>query len=572
MKKPIKINTNREPLSSDEIKSHQNFKSTWQKQYLRPKPFYKNPKFFGGFIVLVVIGVVIILDVFEKRNEHALPKLEISEPIKSINIKADTVSIEAEHGDTIINESGTQLIIPNDCFMNEQGDTVKGKVDIAFREFSSSLDLFLCGIPMAYDSAGMRHQFESAGMMEIQGYQNNKPIYIRKTKRIKVNMATTDSNEGINLYRFDKGLKNWVMIGKDSINDAVAEHAANEIINDKSILPEVQQTQSLAINYIHRKQDSKEAIKLKPIEPTALKPNFEKFTIDFNEDDFPELCDFKNVKFQLLDSTIKINNETLDAVWEAVTLEQLKNRYQVSFYAQDNVLKYQVIPAFEGKDLKKANDLFKEKMASYNKALTEKKNLEMQAQQQLLLSIAASNQKAKLANKAFNNKQANLDQTSAQQMSENENGVAVLDENKVNASIASFNKRAELITKVTRSFEISGFGIYNCDRFLSQKDYQSYSFEVDIPKQIVGNGVNTYLVYKSVKTVVSLYCRRENEMIVLIKNPLDCKLMIVVDDNTIAVCSGTTIKKAIETNDSNLDFELQTINTNKESLSEIFTF
>lgn len=82
MKKPIKINTNREPLSSDEIKQHQNFKNTWQKQYLKPKPFYKNPKFFGGVIIILTLCVVVIIETFEKKETPVqTSKTNIQAPI-----------------------------------------------------------------------------------------------------------------------------------------------------------------------------------------------------------------------------------------------------------------------------------------------------------------------------------------------------------------------------------------------------------------------------------------------------------------------------------------------------------
>lgn len=577
MKKPIKINTNRANLSSDEIKKHQNFKSTWQKQYLKPKPFYKNPKFFGGVIILTIVAVVIIIDIFEKRNINKESPLEIITPIKSLDIMPDTFSIEATKGDTLTYKSGTQLIIPDNCFVNENGDTVNGKIDIAYREFNSSLDLFLCGIPMAYDSAGVRHQFESAGMMEIQGYQNNKPVFIRKTKTIKVNMASSDNKSGVNLYRFDSTLKNWVMIGKDSLNDIVAEHAENEILSDKTTAPQIQQTQTFALNYINRKQDRKQTLKLKPVAPAALKANYENFMIDFNPEDFPELTDFENVKFQLLDSTIKINTNAVDAIWEAVTLEQLNSKYQISFYAQGNVLRYHVIPAFEGKDLKGAIAIFNKKMESYKKALSVKKDLEEKAQQQLLLSIQKSNAQVKISNEAYITKEAALNIARAKQIEIYSGDVSTnnqIDSEKVNASILAYNKRVEIITKVTRSFEINGFGIFNCDRIMSEQGYKPYAFEISMPDSAQSSATNAYLIYRSIKSVINNYYNQENKtpLKINIKNPLDCRIIIVVDEKTIAICKGENIKKAIDNKDYNLAFELQSIDKNKESLSEIFTF
>ena len=90
MKKPIKINTNRAPLSTDEIKKHQNFKQTWQKQYAKPKPFYKNPKFFGGLILILITAVVVVLEYYEKR-ENQTQSIK-SEKTKSSNrMNSDTI-------------------------------------------------------------------------------------------------------------------------------------------------------------------------------------------------------------------------------------------------------------------------------------------------------------------------------------------------------------------------------------------------------------------------------------------------------------------------------------------------
>jgi hypothetical protein len=90
MKKPIKINTNRAPLTSDEIKKHQNFKQTWQKQYAKPKPFYKNPKFFGGLILILITAVVVVLEYYEKREDHT-QSINIEKTKSNNALKLDTI-------------------------------------------------------------------------------------------------------------------------------------------------------------------------------------------------------------------------------------------------------------------------------------------------------------------------------------------------------------------------------------------------------------------------------------------------------------------------------------------------
>lgn len=578
MKKPVKINTNREPLSSDEIKKHQNFKNTWKNHYLKPKPFYKNPKFFGGALLILTTVVVLIIDAVEKKNaSQPISKLNVIPPLKELDIKPDTFLLDAAQGDTLLYESGTQLIIPANSFVNENGDSIKGKVEIQYREFNSSLDLFLCGIPMGYDSAGVRNQFESAGMMEIQGFQNNKPVYVRKTKSIVVNMASLDNRAGVNLYRFDSTINNWTMIGKDSITDIVAENAEIELLNDKSTATEIQATKAMALNYIHRKQERRQLIKIKPFAPTQLKSSYENFTIDFDSYDFPELSMFENVKFQLIDSTIKISTNDAETIWEAVTLEPFKNNYQVVFYGAGNKVRYQVTPAFEEKDLPAAKLQFTKKMESYVVALTEKKKHEKEAQRKLLEAIEETNKKVKAVNDSI--KLVEIEIARVQKIDEaKQDALAQLNfiasVKKANEIILQYNKRAQLMTEVTRSFGINGFGIYNCDRILDQSQYKSYTFALEMPKNVESTAGNAYVIYRNTRSVINNYFN-SNEMDGLkisIRSPLDCKIIVVVDDKTIAVCKGENIKKAVDNKDYKLEFETVTIQSNKDELVSIFTF
>lgn len=99
MKKPIKINTDRAPINSDEIKQHQNFKHTWQKQYQKPTPFYRKPKFFGAVILLLCLVVVLIIEYnesneAEQKTKKIIPQKTIVQPLEnkdSTTVKTDTI-------------------------------------------------------------------------------------------------------------------------------------------------------------------------------------------------------------------------------------------------------------------------------------------------------------------------------------------------------------------------------------------------------------------------------------------------------------------------------------------------
>ena len=109
MKKPIKINSDRTPLTNEEIKQHQNFKATWQKQYKKPKPLYKNPKFFGGLIMIICLIAVILIETFEKKEATPF-------------IKQDSLIHTAAPIDTVKNEVNTNKIA-NDSVVQEEKES-----------------------------------------------------------------------------------------------------------------------------------------------------------------------------------------------------------------------------------------------------------------------------------------------------------------------------------------------------------------------------------------------------------------------------------------------------------------
>ena len=91
----------------------------------------------------------------------------VQPPIPEVNVPYQDYSVEAEKGDTLLYESGSILVFPSNSFVDKNGNLVKGKVKVKYREFSNPIDFFFSGIPMNYDSAGTKYNFESSGMCEI---------------------------------------------------------------------------------------------------------------------------------------------------------------------------------------------------------------------------------------------------------------------------------------------------------------------------------------------------------------------------------------------------------------------
>ena len=78
-------------------------------------------------------------------------------------------------------------------------------------------EILASGIPMRYDSAGVKQSFESAGMIEIKGIQNGKEIKLKQNKKIEINMASQKKGDRFNLYYLDTIAKQWQCLGKEKL-------------------------------------------------------------------------------------------------------------------------------------------------------------------------------------------------------------------------------------------------------------------------------------------------------------------------------------------------------------------
>lgn len=141
--------------------------------------------------------------VYEAKYEHILP------PVSGLNAPKEMFSLPVQQKQTIVSAGGTVLEIPANAFVDKNGNRVTGKVDIGYREFRNQLDILVSGIPMVFDSAGTKKQFESAGMFEITASVNGEEVFLAKDKRIDVEFTLSDSTGGYNLYYYNDKKGNW---------------------------------------------------------------------------------------------------------------------------------------------------------------------------------------------------------------------------------------------------------------------------------------------------------------------------------------------------------------------------
>jgi hypothetical protein len=189
--------------------------------------------------VLTMITTVLLCSCEGKKKEVTVKKevettFKIIPPIPKVDIAYQNFTVEPDSATVLTTPRGTKIRIPSNAFLDKDGNSVKGKVDITFREFYSPLDFYLAGIPMKYNENGIEKVFESGGMVEINATSNKKEVFVNPKNKIKVDMLSWTKSEEFNAYDLDKISGKWIEKGKDSIAISKKE---NELKSLPVILP-----------------------------------------------------------------------------------------------------------------------------------------------------------------------------------------------------------------------------------------------------------------------------------------------------------------------------------------------
>ena len=207
-----------------------------------------------------------------ERNDNLL----YQPPIKGRNVKSVSFTFKAEEGVEHYLKTGSRVSIPKNSIVDANGNPVKGKVKIKCREFHNVKDIFISGIPMRLNPKSNKY-LESMGMVEVNGFQNGKPVFLKKESNAFVDIAS--------INRPSENFKSWYLDSNNNWN----EIADNQTFSKKELLTE----QRELIDELKKAQGNK----------------IYKLKIDYKR--FPELKKWKNAYWELDDftkSTYRVGN------------------------------------------------------------------------------------------------------------------------------------------------------------------------------------------------------------------------------------------------------------------------
>lgn len=302
----------------------------------------------------------------------------VKAPVEQWDIAYTSFKIDAETDNTIEMPSGTRLTFEANSLIDSNGNTVKGEVEIKSREFFDPIDIMVAGIPMQYDSAGISYTLETAGMIEVKGYQGSAVLAVAPGKSIQIAQMSRGDNS-YNTYALDEKKGKWEYKGRPELKEIKLEAVDPPMENSAPIVEKFYDTEEAHFRYYDYPEQ---------VTPERRNETMPSFRLDVNPDQFPELALYNNVLFELLPGE-KINSDNTD--WDMIELiSEKKGMYRVILHDRGKKFSARVKPVFnDGKDYKKAIEDFKkqydERMAAINKqrALDEIKLKEMEKKNQI---------------------------------------------------------------------------------------------------------------------------------------------------------------------------------------------
>jgi hypothetical protein len=503
-------------------------------------------KIIKGLMVTAVVCIIafVIFNTIknkniEKGNTNAAQLLSaIKPPMPAINVPYETFTYDAEIGDTMFTQNGSIIIFPKNAVLNNNGEIVKGKVEVRTREFNDPLDYYMAGIPMTYDSAGVKYNFVSSGMIDIKAYSNNELLKVNPNAKPQLNLVSTNNEKNTNLYILDTTTGQWINKGKDEVNDLAESNKQSTPIKTTLVQRKPIESKSVLMDEILALEG--EAI-LKPLPPQKASGKNPTLEILIDPRSFKELLAYNNLKFEVLNSDAEKVEEDSKTEWEDVELLRSNDgsaKYIAKFSKGSKVVQYQVKPVLEGKDYDAAVNVYDEKIKAYYDV--QKKRIANEQIQKDTLAFSekiiddenkktvASNEITIAKNKITEIENKKIEELNvliiarnkALKEAEKKYWEEVKRIDKRNDSLAAITKRVEndnrlvwekshraelLKQNLIRSFELDGFGYWNCDMPTISNGVPLYVNFIDKDNKIlsfeyinaVSYGVNRILAYYS---------------------------------------------------------------------------
>ncbi len=166
------------------------------------------------FITVLFMNCNTTPDVVEVETIPEKPLIQ--PPIQELISEFEEKEFTIEKGLTWNFKNGTRIKIPANALVDENGNSLKGKATLKFRDYHDAVDVFLSGIPMGYnDGKGEKGNMETAGMFEMRAEVNGKNVALKNDVTVDVRLASHVGDKGYNSYYLNEEARQWEYLAEN---------------------------------------------------------------------------------------------------------------------------------------------------------------------------------------------------------------------------------------------------------------------------------------------------------------------------------------------------------------------
>jgi uncharacterized lipoprotein YehR (DUF1307 family) len=438
-------------------------------------------------IALLVLGAGIVLascdqDKVQKNQSENLAKKTANETasltdniavnplIKELDVPFKNFKINTSNDTSLtFGKLKTKINIPANCFVFEDGTPVEGNVQIDYREIRTAAEIMLSGITMKYDSSGTTYDFQTAGMFDIRGYKNNKPIKFANGKSIQIEYDSNEEDDNYNFYCLDENKANWDYLStpKVEIRKPAVEIDSSAIKANEQALAKLPE-----INIDSLK-------KTLPIKPQLVGKDQEIWDFEYDYINYPQFKRFTGVMWQYYgdsaNNPLKLKKNITWTPTAFVAINDAEGIYKVKLKSKNRKIEMKMRAVYMGEHYTFAQQKYKQKLKEHNAAIERHRS-------------------------ERNRLMANINQSAWNQA-----------------------MRAQAI----RTMNINGFGVYNCDRYYRQTGVKNLIAKIDTSNildktkkptifLVANNSTVVINVSDLIKTSNFIYSEHEDNKLVMI--------------------------------------------------------
>lgn len=169
--------------------------------------------------------------------------------------------MDAATGGVLLVGNGTEIHVPANAFVNQEGQPVTGEVKVAYTEISDPSAILISGIPLNYGNKENPSVMQSAAMFDLSASAYGQELELGQGKSIRTVISSNVDGDQYDFFALNEEGKTWDKLGTAApTSNPMIDSLSNSIADMEGKSLDYDLTDCFAFNYgydldIYRDED-----------------------------------------------------------------------------------------------------------------------------------------------------------------------------------------------------------------------------------------------------------------------------------------------------------------------------